>query len=703
MSEAGSRDTSTKGPAIRISPGPSPGALQLDEEEFPSLDQAAIVPRRKRWPKDGGQDAPNLEAPYAVDRGPALGQSALVSGHSTLHPITNTKANSAKKSLNVDSPSFTPTQLQPGAKKFTFSSQAANAAPFTPKAVGNSCRFASESPSNRIGILIHREATPSTLTQDAEGPIFNPAAIREFTPQTPNYDLNTATATNGTATDSSNVYDPFSMSAISQSIPAAQFNPYAEDPTGGMAGGGTSFYPAQGAYAAPIQPLQYHLYAPVGPYRSDLSNYQRQAHDFFLREDIREEMQKKSEATRQVLPGSQLPSVAHYHSLVPLDSVRGGKSIFGEYLTWLYKADSKKNGNIYCLRRLQGVRSITKESVGVIARWKRVNCGNVVSVIECFTSRDFNDMSLIFIHNYHPLSRTLAEHHFGANSQGRFVRPPPVPESVLWSYICQMCNALKAIHAENLAARCIDLSKVILTDRSRIRLSACAIQDVLEHETARPILELQLEDFVQLGRMILSIGTNTATLHNLQVSMAQFGGLYSQELRDRVVWLLTTPGTPEQATQKTVHELARGISDHIVDSFDSCLHASDEINSNLYRELENGRIARLMMKLGAINERPEFENDPSWSENGERYQLKLFRDYVFHQVDANGNPVVDMAHMLGCLNKLDAGSEERVYLTSRDHQTAFVVTYRELKKQVASAFNELLKPNHSKQAGPRGY
>ncbi|KAK8074273.1 Pab-dependent poly(A)-specific ribonuclease subunit PAN3 [Apiospora phragmitis] len=668
-------ESSDKDSAICLSSQPSPPSFQLaDKMEFPSLGRAPIAPPRRRWVRSRGQDASNCDTsavekpeppkrspslpagpptlpprkpsqavftqsralldpsffqlirdleiakvPPTVDRRPALEQSVSWRfRNDTLHPITN-EANSAKKSLNVDSPSFTPTQLQPGAKKFTFSSQAANAAPFTPKAVGNS----------------------------------------------------------------------------------SQFNPYAEDPTG-MAGGSTSFYPAQGAYAAPIQPLQYHLYAPVGPYRSDLSNYQRQAHDFFLREDIREEMQKKSEATRQVLPGSQLPSVAHYHSLVPLDSVRGGKSIFGDYLTWLYKADSKKNGNIYCLRRLQGVRSITKESVSVIARWKRINCGNVVSVIECFTSRDFNDMSLIFIHNYHPLSKTLAEHHFNTNNQGRYARPPPVPESVLWSYICQMCNALKAIHSENLAARCIDLSKVILTDRNRIRLSACAIQDVLEHETAKPILDLQLEDFVQLGRMILSIGTNTATLHNLQASMVQFGGMYSQELRDRVIWLLTTPQTPEQATQKTVHELARGISDRILDSFDSCLHASDETNSNLYRELENGRVARLMMKLGAINERPEFENDPSWSENGERYQLKLFRDYVFHQVDASGNPVVDMAHILSCLNKLDAGSEERVYLTSRDHQTAFVVTYRELKKQVASAFNELLKPSHSKQP-PRGY
>lgn len=44
--------------------------------------------------------------------------------------------NSAKKSLNVDSPSFTPAQLQLGSKKSTFSSLA-NAAPFTPKGVSN--------------------------------------------------------------------------------------------------------------------------------------------------------------------------------------------------------------------------------------------------------------------------------------------------------------------------------------------------------------------------------------------------------------------------------------------------------------------------------------------------------------------------------------------------------------------------------------
>lgn len=44
--------------------------------------------------------------------------------------------------------------------------------------------------------------------------------------------------------------------------------------------------------------------------------------------------------------------------------------------------------------------------------------------------------------------------------------------------------------------------------------------------------------------------------------------------------------------------------------------------------------------------------DPGWSETGDRYLIKLFRDYVFHQVDEKGKPVIDMAHVITCLNKV---------------------------------------------------
>lgn len=80
--------------------------------------------------------------------------------------------------------------------------------------------------------------------------------------------------------------------------------------------------------------------------------------------------------------------------------------------------------------------------------------------------------------------------------------------------------------------------------------------------------------------------------------------------------------------------------------------AVDRIESELMSELENGRLVRLLCKFGFINERPEFARDARWSETGDRYMVKLFRDYVFHQVDEHGRPVVNLSHVLTCLNKV---------------------------------------------------
>jgi Pan3 Pseudokinase domain len=55
-------------------------------------------------------------------------------------------------------------------------------------------------------------------------------------------------------------------------------------------------------------------------------------------------------------------------------------------------------------------------------------------------------------------------------------------------------------------------------------------------------------------------------------------------------------------------------------------------NSHLHNEYDNGRILRLLLKLNAINERPEHHGSATWSETGDRYLLMLFRDYCFHQV-----------------------------------------------------------------------
>lgn len=122
--------------------------------------------------------------------------------------------------------------------------------------------------------------------------------------------------------------------------------------------------------------VQYHLYAPIGPHREDLLPYQRNAHDFFMPEKLREDLQKKSEASLQTMPSmiallpvqwldysncfedSQLPTLDNYHSLVALDTTHHKNATVFGYPSWVYKATSSKNGNLYCLRRLEGLLAV---------------------------------------------------------------------------------------------------------------------------------------------------------------------------------------------------------------------------------------------------------------------------------------------------------------------------------------------------------
>ncbi len=349
-----------------------------------------------------------------------------------------------------------------------------------------------------------------------------------------------------------------------------------------------------------------------------------------------------------------------------------------------------------------GFRLSNAAAVQSAKGWKRVDNSGVVSVIDAFTTRAFGDSSLIFVYNYYPLSKTLVEAHFSnTNRYGNRIATAVVAEQILWGYIVQIANAIKSIHAANLAARCIDPSKVLVTDKNRIRLNACSVLDVIQFEADRPIVELQQADFILFGRLILAIATNNlslastntpvkGSLDNLKGALESLKRNYSVELRDTVEWLLTPAIAPET---KNLNEFIGGISGQIMASYDNSLHANDTLVNTLSQELENGRLFRLMAKLGTINERPEFEGDLKWSDVGERYILKLFRDYVFHQVNTEGKPVVDLAHILECLNKLDAGINQQVKLVSRDDQDVMIVSYKELKKQVDLAFGELVKPS----------
>ena len=330
--------------------------------------------------------------------------------------------------------------------------------------------------------------------------------------------------------------------------------------------------------------------------------------------------------------------------------------------------------------------------------WKRVINANVVTIIDAFTNRTFGDSALFLVTDYHPLSKTLAEVHLSPPNHGgsRYAsrqqqQYTQVTEQVLWTYMFQISNALRAIHAAGLAARILDPSKILLTGKNRIRLNGCGVLDVVQWGPQAPSAgELQREDFVQFGKLILQLGLNAPKgIHNVPQSLEQFGRSYSAAMKERVSWLLGFLNP--QRLLEPVDAFVAGLVPQMMDAFDGAMHESDQLTSELNRELENGRLVRLMTKLNFITERPDFSHDRAWSETGERYPIKLFRDWVFHQVDQHGNPRLDLAHVISCLNKLDAGSEERMTLISRDEQTCILVSYREMKRAVENAYQDLAK------------
>ena len=309
--------------------------------------------------------------------------------------------------------------------------------------------------------------------------------------------------------------------------------------------------------------------------------------------------------------------------------------------------------------------------------WSTIRNSSVVSLHLAFSTEKFGDHSIVIVSDYHPASKSFAEKYFSRSNR---TPDPPIKGEVLWKYLIQIANALKEIHSKGRAARFIDTSKVLMTDENRIRLNGCAIKDILEPQTG-DIEDLKRLDLYEFGKFMFAISSKPKprappALDSHEVTLGPI-----------VQWLLDHH-RPDN--NQDIDQLLSRISTNIIKEFDATLAVDDKLQSYLNRELENSRILRLMTKLNFLNERPEYDKDNQWSSQGSRAILPLFRDYVFHSEDAQGNPVVDMGHVITCLNKLDVGVDEKLTLTTRDEHNIIVVSYKELRAMLDRAWADLM-------------
>ncbi|OAD08015.1 hypothetical protein MUCCIDRAFT_134844, partial [Mucor lusitanicus CBS 277.49] len=453
------------------------------------------------------------------------------------------------------------------------------------------------------------------------------------------------------------------------------------------------------------QQPQYHQYAPTLPHVANLQTHQRLVQSFYIPDNLREQLMKRNDATiAAAASATGLPEQVHvYHSLYPMEDKPG--KVLG-HSSWVYKAMCRTNGKYYTMVRIEGFRLVNEQAMSIVKQWRKIKHANIVSIREAFTTRAFGDSSLVFVYDYHPCSITLYEAYFSPQAQallharcqaaGGIINGMSVPETTLWSFITQLASALKTIHSAGLSARTMEPTKIIMTSKNRLRINCAGLVDVLQFDTTTAQQQRgamhQQEDLLGFGQLIVRLACNTPTLvasttTTTTMPPASFDYMsrfYSPDLKNVAYYLLGKP-----ALSKSIDEVFTLIGPRVLHELNSSQYYTDTLEANLGQELENGRLVRLMSKLNFINERPEFEKDPRWQEAGDRYMIKLFRDYIFHQVNEMGVPVVDMGHVMTCINKLDAGVDENIMLTSRDNQTSIIVTYKELKSCIASAFNEI--------------
>ncbi|KAF8356536.1 panl-3 [Pristionchus pacificus] len=401
----------------------------------------------------------------------------------------------------------------------------------------------------------------------------------------------------------------------------------------------------------------------------------------------------------------ELPqAIEHMRDIVPLEA--GSIKPSTGYQQSVYKATSARDGVHYVLRRVHAFRPINAKAFAPAESWKKLQAAHVVQLRECFATRAFGDNSLIFVYDYHPLSESLKERHFGRNggvtmvdtmtgakimssysgsAGGAGLTGSGVPELLLWQYVVQLTAALRSIHATGLAARSIDISKVILMGKCKLLLSSCGVQDLVAPDHQQ-IQQQQSDDMVALGRLVLALATgnqNAGRREIVQQGLSIVGAHYSQDMKNLVTCLIGP------SPRKTIADVMPMIGARFYHHIEALQSRVDLLENETARELENGRLFRLLCKMNTIVERPEHNMDSSWSETGDRFLIKLFRDYVFHQVTDQGKPWMDMAHIVSCMNKLDAGVAEKIELVSRDQDSVIIVSFGDLRRCIDAAFAEL--------------
>ncbi|KAL7066026.1 putative PAB-dependent poly(A)-specific ribonuclease subunit 3 [Cryptosporidium serpentis] len=357
---------------------------------------------------------------------------------------------------------------------------------------------------------------------------------------------------------------------------------------------------------------------------------------------------------------------------------------FCGYQTYAYKAINAEDYTAYCLRRIDGYSiSDYENSKSILERWQKLTqhpC--IVSYRQCFVSLDFSPGTFISVYDYIPNASTMESVHF----------KEPIGEPLLWNYIIQIVLALVHIHSAQLAARVIDPTKLLISYRGRLRLNCVGILDFTRIDHTKIVTDYQKQDLVALGYIILALCCGSLTIINdLNHAVEQIflkSSSYSNDLKKLVLILLSKPALHKNNLD--VFILANMLAARMIPQIEHSLKLTDALENEFKKEIDNGRLFRLLTKINTIADRNQLNSVHKWNETGDRYTCKLFREYLFQQTDSQGRPIIDMGHIFDALAKVDIGTSETVTLMSSDGSSILLVSFADIKNSIDKSFCEIV-------------
>lgn len=379
----------------------------------------------------------------------------------------------------------------------------------------------------------------------------------------------------------------------------------------------------------------------------------------------------------------------NYHSLFPLFQKYENSSVLPPYQFGIYKAVEQENDEMVTIVHVKDSQGIPNQT---LAQYQVLNHPNIVRLRNFFTSTAFfQDKKAFDTNTYIPskLDNILVYDYvdYGESLYQIYIiqKILSLPsESEIWSFICQIFCALDAIHSNNLYYGCMSLRKILLSPQlKRIHLSSIGTHSLLQSKERLEIMQAQ--DIRGVAHIIIQLmNGNENEIINIESTLFK---LKSKNYSKELIEFLEKLGT-ETITVKEIIQNHLGL--HLMKELTNLHDCYNTLENETLKEIENGRLFRLLVKLNFIIQKNENDSHPyRWTEEGDLYVLRLFFDHLFQFQIRDGISQINWVHVLENLNKLDSGVEHCINLASKDNLNILMVSYRELRECFQNVYNEL--------------